>query len=620
MRRLFSRRQRRILALLSGGACAGCGNPLPTNFHADHRRAHSAGGPTTLSNGQAMCPTCNMKKGKTMVQLRPWQADAHTKAIHWLTERAEDRHFLINAAPGAGKTLVSCAIADTMIRKGFVDRVVVIAPRSEVVNQWANEFTLVTGRHMNKITGQDDYFHAMQLDVCATWAAISALKDGFQALCADQRVMVICDEYHHAAIAAAWGDTADSAFAKAAYVLVLTGTPIRSDGAQTIWLPHDESGVIRQPEAGSYTLTYGKAVDLGYCRPVTFHRHEGRFTVQLDGDVLVQVSGQEVASLPTVHAADRALQRSLDFYKLACVPQFDDAGAPRLDGYQATMIEWASLKLDELRDQMPTAGGLVIAPTIEVAKYFADLIEVMEGERPVLVHSRVKNSEAWINAFRRTDARWIVSVGMISEGVDIPRLRVLVYLPSAMTELTFRQAVGRVVRSTGLDDDTRAYVVMPAFATLDEFARRVEEEMSEKLRKDTSPSHKKCPVCRTECDRGARECDACGHEFPARSRTFIACGACGLLNPLGSSSCSHCGESGKRDFTLSLEEALRDGAISRGIEVSEEELRFAETHESKVRELIVRSGDEHLLRMLKSMPMECLGRLRSFLDEVEKPS
>ena len=84
-----------------------------------------------------------------MVQLRPWQSEAHDKAINWLVEVAEDRHFLIKAAPGSGKTIVSCAIADTLIRQGLIDRVVVIAPRNEVVNQWASDFSFITGRHMN---------------------------------------------------------------------------------------------------------------------------------------------------------------------------------------------------------------------------------------------------------------------------------------------------------------------------------------------------------------------------------------------------------------------------------------------------------------------------------------
>ena len=44
--------------------------------------------------------------------------------------------------------------------------------------------------------------------------------------------MVICDEHHHAAVTAAWGTGANTAFTNAKKVLILTGTPIRSD-AQT---------------------------------------------------------------------------------------------------------------------------------------------------------------------------------------------------------------------------------------------------------------------------------------------------------------------------------------------------------------------------------------------------
>ena len=71
---------------------------------------------------------------------------------------------------------------------------------------------------------------------------------------------------------------------------------------------------------------------------------------------------------------------------------------------------------------------------------------------------------------------------MVSEGVDIPRLRVLVYLPNALTELAFRQGIGRVVRSAGEDDDTRAYVVMPSFETFNLYAKRVEKEMPDSYR------------------------------------------------------------------------------------------------------------------------------------------
>ena len=167
---------------------------------------------------------------------------------------------------------------------------------------------------------------------------------------------------------------------------------------------------------------------------------------------------------------------------------------------------------------MPDAGGLVIAPSIQIAEHFAILIELLEGERPVLVHSQMPNAELEQKAFRNTDKRRIVSVAMISEGVDIKRLRVLIYLPSALTELAFRQAIGRVVRSAGSNDDTRAYVVMPSFTVLEEYARRVEAEMPPNDGKSDKkpPRQKRCPICQTENELSATECVSCGHQFPRR--------------------------------------------------------------------------------------------------------
>lgn len=63
MRRAFTPRQRRILRMLAGNLCQICGAVLDAGFHADHVHAHSRGGPTVLANGQALCATCNLKKG-----------------------------------------------------------------------------------------------------------------------------------------------------------------------------------------------------------------------------------------------------------------------------------------------------------------------------------------------------------------------------------------------------------------------------------------------------------------------------------------------------------------------------------------------------------------------------
>src|SRR5262249_34221676 len=198
-------------------------------------------------------------------------------------------------------------------------------------------------------------------------------------------------------------------------------------------------------------------------------------------------------------------------------------------------------------------------------------------------------------ALRNTAKGLFVSVAMISEGVDINRLRVLIYLPGALTELAFRQAIGRVVRSAGSADDTRAYVVMPSFETFEEYARRVESEMpANDAKADKSPPRqKRCPICQTENELSATECSSCGHQFPRPGQQkFKNCPACSALNISSAMSCDSCGASFQVGFVLTLDEALRAGAIIRGIDIEEQEVQLGEEMAAPVRERILQSGDQ----------------------------
>ncbi len=204
---------------------------------------------------------------------------------------------------------------------------------------------------------------------------------------------------------------------------------------------------------------------------------------------------------------------------------------------------------------------------------------------------------------------------MVSEGVDIPRLRVLVYLSSGLTELLFRQAIGRIVRTYGPDDDTYAYVVMPSFEILEAFARKVEDEMSATARIEPSaPKTKRCPVCHTECERSATVCENCEHEFPKKPTRTKQCPACHADNPLSAKKCLQCGHSFVAEFHLTLEDALRAGVIVRGMDIDEVEAREGESIAVDVREKILKSGDEKLLRMLRALPEQSWARLRNILD------
>ena len=549
--------------------------------------------------------------------LRPWQQAALDKAINWFVNEKKDKKFLINAAPGAGKTIAAITIAQKLFDMNEIERVIVIAPRKTVIDQWKDDFKLITKKEMLIVSSGDIESYGM--DICATWSAIEGLRDGFQKICHDFKTLVICDEHHHAAVGAVWGKGANNAFEKCRYSIVLTGTPVRTDGEKPVWFFYSkETGKLDHPQQGTYNLSYGDSVRLKYCRPIFFHRHEGNFTVT-HKDINLNVSGSEGVQLKSGqdNEVTKVIQKSVDFYTLARQPVYlKDGKTPDIKSFQSTMLQAGIDKLSEIKERLPNAAGLVIAPTVDVARYMHDLLEELTGEKPILVHNEIKDSENQIKAFRKSKKDWIVSVQMISEGVDIKRLRTLVYLPSAQTELALRQAMGRVVRSTDTDvDDSWAYVIMPIFKTFEEYARRVEDEMSaahiseEELKKKT----KKCPICEEECQKLATICDYCAYEFPLKKTRFKKCEKCETQNPIQSKSCQSCGEDFSLEYKLTLKEALRLGGISRGMDLDEEDVRLAEENRQELRKVFLQSGDEELLQIY---PPETLARIYKNLDKV----
>jgi superfamily II DNA or RNA helicase len=96
------------------------------------------------------------------------------------------------------------------------------------------------------------------------------------------------------------------------------------------------------------------------------------------------------------------------------------------------------------------------------------------------VHTDARAAQK-LRAFGKGRERWIVAVNMVSEGVDIPRLRVGVYATAAKTPLIFRQIVGRFVRTLAGDADM-SYLFLPADRLLRLHAAEVEEELHHVLK------------------------------------------------------------------------------------------------------------------------------------------
>jgi superfamily II DNA or RNA helicase len=100
----------------------------------------------------------------------------------------------------------------------------------------------------------------------------------------------------------------------------------------------------------------------------------------------------------------------------------------------------------------------------------------------VVLHAEAR-AAAKLAAFTASTDPWIVAVNMVSEGVDIPRLRVGVYATAAKTPLIFRQIVGRFVRTLPGRPVEPSWLYIPADPVLRDHAATIETELRGSLRR-----------------------------------------------------------------------------------------------------------------------------------------
>jgi superfamily II DNA or RNA helicase len=213
-------------------------------------------------------------------------------------------------------------------------------------------------------------------------------------------------------------------------------------------------------------ITYGyddALRDGGVVRPVYFPRFDGQMEWSTpSGDVLRAGFSDELTRDQTSARLRTALSLDGDW-----LPQ---------------VLTQADQRLRSIRATHPDAGGLVIAIDVDHARGIARLLRDRLGITADVVVSDDPTASSKIAAFANGERPWLVSVRMVSEGVDIPRLRVGVYATTVATELFFRQAVGRFVRWQSGRGDQRAYVFIPDDPRLRTHAFRVAESRRHALR------------------------------------------------------------------------------------------------------------------------------------------
>jgi superfamily II DNA or RNA helicase len=385
--------------------------------------------------------------------LRAWQQEA-AEAV--LAHRGDS--FLASATPAAGKTTFGLNVAHRMLAAGRVARVAVVAPTTHICRQWAADaarYGLDLEPNRPNAAGPEP---RDRHGVAVTYATLAAGPAVHRRPCAELPTLLIADEPHHMGELAAWGRSTQDAFARATFRLLLSGTPFRSDNTPIPWVDYDADGV----SSADYAYGYTEALIDGVCRPVTFHTYDGDMEWVSDGR---RRRADFTVGLPAAEAA-RRLRTALD-------PDGDWVGHVLRDAHR----ELVDLRTGDHRD----AGGLVVAIDKEHAERLAGRLAAIAGERPEIVTSDAPDASARIARFAAGSAPWLVSVLMVSEGVDVPRLRVGVYATTARTELFFRQVVGRFIRRTPAPRAQMSHLFLASDPMLKRLAGQIEEERNHAL-------------------------------------------------------------------------------------------------------------------------------------------
>nr|WP_245630505.1 DEAD/DEAH box helicase [Granulicoccus phenolivorans] len=413
--------------------------------------------------------------------MRAWQA-----AALQLYRAESPKDFLTVATPGAGKTSFALTVAQDLLQRRIIDRICIVAPTEHLKTQWANaadrvgiaidpNFGAQQGRHSREFHG-----------VAMTYAGVATNPLAMRIRVEQHNTLVILDEVHHAGDALSWGEAVRESFEPARRRLLLTGTPFRSDANPIPFVRYEPDGQGGLRSAADYSYGYGEALADGIVRPVIFLAYSGDMQWKTK-------AGDEIhARLGTPLTKDiqsQALRTALDPHG-AWIP---------------AVLNAADKRLAEVRRGVPDAGGLVIATDQEHARAYARILKGITGTQPTVVLSDEKQASKKIQQFADSDARWMVAVRMVSEGVDVPRLAVGVYATTTATPLFFAQAVGRFVRARTKGETASVFV--PSVSNLLGFASEMEVQRDHVLKTRTAQEESELLLEQAATERNTPDAD-----------------------------------------------------------------------------------------------------------------
>lgn len=398
---------------------------------------------------------------------RAWQRYGADQLV--AAARAGADRALVYACPGSGKTFGGLLMALDLIKRiKRTKHLIVMTPNLAIKSQWIDRARLM-GLELLPIKNACE-LRQSQLPFgvhgyIMNYQQAIHVKRSLRIFCETHEPIVVLDEVHHTAGSEkdkegnAWGVAIEYACSPASFKICTTGTPFRQGSNPIAFVTYNEKGeataTVRYP--------YEQAMRDGVCRPINFEFYDGVISWETKSGNIIKADFQ------------KELTKKLSRERLEAAISTDGR-------FPFRMLHAAHEKLKEIRANPgvdANAAGLVVAMSTKHADAIADVLEAISGEHPIVVHNKIDDAQDKIEAFRNSNNPWIVGINMLSEGVDIPRLRVGVYATRITAPLYFHQFCGRFTRvQAPLPEGRRerSFVFLPEDDDLESIAIEIDKE------------------------------------------------------------------------------------------------------------------------------------------------
>lgn len=451
-------------------------------FH--HIKMHAEFGATTRYNTKVLCVECHRdehrkQRAKLFSQsgwdsLRQWQRDA----IDRFVEGDDNDSFVLEAAPGAGKSRFAAFISQYAITEMGLDHVVFIAPWLPILTSVKKNFDPLG------LTPRDKFHYDKKRGILQRRPNVDVTLDTYAGFCNQTtidvidewqnespngwRFMLILDEVHHTnTVNGKWGPYVERIANMASKLVVMSGTYFRSDSRPIAFLEYENE----RPKT-HFSINFAECVRNRFTRQVSFRFH----------NPIIEFAKK---------SEERLIRKKLENIPLTSSKMLtkakDEVLRPDFVHVEA-MISEAWKELQAMRRKWNDAACLVVcrpgtsADEERQVHAIEAKIKSLTGCSPTVVTSDDSLSRGKLDAFDKSHDPFLCAIRMVSEGVDIPRIRMVLFLTYTDSEMLFRQIVGRCCRYIdGKEDDTAALVILPKFKIMADFAERFEGESKQGL-------------------------------------------------------------------------------------------------------------------------------------------